>query len=303
MVSGRITISVPGVQGNPSWGTGRKAAFHSIVILLVVAMTVAFWKLNFFPVLAWLPEDVLERLYASQLEFDKVEGAFAPHIIHYLALSASHVMVLFGLALQLRRPWTKVAPIWQASGGLALSVLTLPFVIVSVGTEPIPPAVLAVMALVIAAWVLHPSTPLRQLPTPADRLMTGLWAVALIPAAVLTVSQLRLELTGVAADPHWQGLHYNIMAEYGLHVILVGLLGASALHGWRYSAWTASFMIGLLGVGFIVYPDHAGSQGSAWGIAMVVWAALYLMAAETRHRRNRVADQATIDAGREPIRA
>jgi drug/metabolite transporter (DMT)-like permease len=62
-------------------------------------------------------------------------------------------------------------------------------------------------------------------------------------------------------------------------------------------------MIGLLGVGFIVYPDHAGSQGSAWGIAMVVWAALYLMAAETRHRRSRVADQATIDAAREPIRA
>ena len=303
MASGRIAISVPGVQGNPSWGTRRKAAFYSIVILLVVAMSVAFWKLNLFPVFAWLPGDVLERLYASQLAFDRVEGSFAPHIIHYLGLSAGHVMVLFGLALQLRRPWTKVAPIWQASGGLALSVLTLPFVVVSVGSGSISPAILAVIALVIAAALFHPSTPFRQLPAPADRLMTGLWAVVLIPAAVLTVSQLRLELVGVEGDPHWQGLHYNIMAEFGLHVILVGLLGASALHGWRYSAWSASFMIGLLGVGFIVYPDHAGSQGSAWGIAMVVWAALYLAAAERRHRRRRVVDEAKIDAAREAIRA
>jgi hypothetical protein len=291
------TISDTGVEGKPSWGTGRRAAFYSIVILILVGINVVFWKVNLFPVLAWLPEDVLERLYASQLEFDNVEGAFAPHVIHYLALSASHVMVIFGLALQLRRPWTKTAPIWQASGGLTLSVLTIPFVILSVGSEAVPPAILAVIALVIAAAVLHPSTTIRHLPTPADRLMTGLWAVALIPAAVLTVAQLQLELAGVAADPHWQGLHYNFMAEYGLHVILVGLLGASALSGWRYSAWSASFMVGLLGAGFIVYPDYPGSQGPAWGIAMIAWAALYLIAAETRHRRNGVTRRAaTISA-------
>jgi len=291
------TISDTGVEGKPRWGPGRKAVFYSIVILILVGINAVFWKVNLFPVLAWLPEDVLERLYASQLEFDNVEGAFAPHVIHYLALSASHVMVIFGLALQLWRPSTRVAPMWQASGGLILSELTIPFVILSVGSEAVPPAVLAVIALVIAAAVLHPSTPIRHLPKPADRLMTGLWAVALIPAAVLTVSQLQLELSGVAADPHWQGVHYNFMAEYGLHIILVGLLGASALSGWRYSAWSASFMVGLLGAGFIVYPDLSGSQGPAWGIAMIAWAALYLIAAETRHRRNGVTRRAaTISA-------
>jgi hypothetical protein len=289
------TTSHPGVEGKPSWGAARKVAFHSIVILLLVGMNVVFWKLHLFPFLAWLPEDVLERVYASQLEFDGVEGAFAPHVIHYLALSATHVMVLFGLVLQLRQPWTKTAPIWQASVGLTISLLTLPFVVFSVGSEAVPPPVLAVIALIIAALVLHPSTPIRHRPKPADRLMTGLWVVALIPAAVLTVSQLQLELSGVPADPHWQGLHYHIMAEYGLHVILVGLLGATALTGWRYSAWTTSFMVGLLGVGFIVYPNHSGSQGSGWGIAMVIWAALYLVAAE-RRRRNRVAQHAAIDS-------
>jgi hypothetical protein len=173
-------------------------------------------------------------------------------------------------------------------------VLTLPFAIFSVGTEALLLPVLVVIALIITVAVFHPSTPIRQLPTPADRLMTGLWVAALIPAAFLTVSQLQLELAGVAADPHQQGLHYNIMAEYGLHVMLVGLLGASALSGWRYSAWSVSFMVGLLGAGFIVYPDHPGSQGVAWGIAMVIWAGLYLAAAESRNRRNGVVQPATI---------
>jgi len=291
-----------GVGGRPSWGRGRMAVFYSIVILLLVGMNVAFWKLHLFPVLAWMPEDFLERFYSDFWSSAGVDGAFTPHIIHLLALSASHVMVLFGLALQLRRPWTKTAPMWQAAGGLVLSVLTFPFVFFSVGTEAFPPAVLVVIALVIAAAVAHPSTPISRLPTPANRLMTGLWAVAALPAAFLTVAQLQLQLTGVTADPHWQGVHYNFMAEYGLHVILVGLLGASVLSGWRYSAWSASFMVGLLGAGFVVYPNHPGSQGLAWGIPMLIWSVLYLMAAETRHRQYRDADPTTIqDAGKSSV--
>jgi hypothetical protein len=50
----------------------------------------------------------------------------------------------------------------------------------------------------------------------------------------------------------------------------------------------------LLGVGFIVYPDYPGSQGVACGIAMVIWAALYLAAAETR-LRDRVASDPAVD--------
>lgn len=197
-------------------------------------------------------------------------------------------MVLVGLALQLRRPWTKVAPIWQAAGGLFLSILTLPLVLVSVGPSQISPAVLLVMALAVTAALLHPGNPVRKPPKPADPLMTGLWAIAVIPATLHTIAQVRLELNGIAADPHWQGLHYNIMAEYGMYIVLVGLLGASALSGWRYSAWSASFMVALLGVGFIVYPDLTGSQGPGWGVAMIIWAVLFFTAGEVRHQRQDV---------------
>ncbi|MGH8923339.1 MAG: hypothetical protein ACRDWA_01650 [Acidimicrobiia bacterium] len=290
--SDRVEVTEPG------WGRARKIAFYTVIALLLAGIGVVFWKVNLFWIFAWLPGDVLERFYASQLELDHVSGPFGPHISHYLALSASHVIVLFGLALQLRRPWTKVALIWQSAGALFLSVLTLPFALVSGGLSSAPPPVFAAMALVLVAALLHPGNPVRKPPKPADRLMSGLWVIAAIPAAVLVISQLQLELTGVPADPHWQGLHYHMMAEYGLHVLLVGLLGASALSGWRYSAWSASFMVALLGTGFVVYPDLSGSYGLAWGVAMILWAALYLTAAEVRHRRNRVKrPAATISAG------
>lgn len=272
----------------PTWARSRRIAFYGVIGLLLLGAGVAFWKVNLFWILAWLPEDVLERLYASQLEFDMVPGSFAPHIVHYLALSASHVMVLLGLAVQLRRPWTKVAPIWQAAGSLFVSVITLPFVLVSVGPSQIPPPVLAVIALAIAAGLLHPGNPLRNPPKPVDRLMSGLWAIAAIPAVLLTVSQIQLELRGSPADPHWVGLHYNFMAEFGLHVVLVGLLGASALSGWRVSAWSVSFMVAVLGIGYVAYPDLPGSNGPGWGLAMIGWAGLFIVAAEVRNRRRQL---------------
>jgi hypothetical protein len=293
----------------PTWVRSRRVAFYGVISLLMVSLGVVFWRVNLFWLLAWLPKDVLERLYASQLEFDMVPGPFAPHIVHYLALSASQVMVLLGLAVQLRRPWTKVAPIWQAAGSLFLSVITLPFALVSVGPSQIPPPVLAVIALVIAAALLHPGNPLRNPPRPVDRLMSGLWAIAAIPAVLLTVSQIQLELRGSPADPHWLGLHYNFMAEFGLHVVLVGLLGASALSGWRLSAWSVSFMVALLGIGFVAYPNLSGSYGPTWGVAMIGWAVLFIATAEVRNRRRQLPPSLTAhprsrrpdDRGRRPI--
>lgn len=265
------------------WGRARKRAFYAIIGLVLVGLG-AFWKVNLFWLLAWLPSDLLERVYASQLELDHVVGPFGPHIVHYLALSVEHVVVIVGLAMQLRRPWTRDALMWQASGALFLSILTLPFVAVSVGLSPLPPPVFVAMALVITVGLLHPSNPVRKPPWPSDRLMGGLWAIAAVPAAYLAVSQMLLELNGVPGDQHWQGLHYNFMSEFGLYLILIGLLGASTLSGWRYSAWSASFMVAVLGTGSIVYPNLPGSQGPVWGVVMLTWAATFLLAAERRHR-------------------
>jgi len=83
-------------------------------------------------------------------------------------------------------------------------------------------------------------------------------------------------------------LHYNFMAEFGLHVVLVGLLGASALSGWRLSAWSVSFMVALVGIGFVAYPNVSGSYGPGWGVAMIGWAVLFIATAEVRNRRRQL---------------
>ena len=112
-----------------------------------------------------------------------------------------------------------------------------------------------------------------------------MWAVAAIPLIMLILDNIQLQASAVSADPHWQGLHYQFMAEYGLVLLLVLALGASSLPGQRYSAWCASFMIGLVGAGFLAFPDHASSEGAVWGITMIAFATAYTLIGERRHRK------------------
>ena len=102
---------------------------------------------------------------------------------------------------------------------------------------------------------------------------------------MLVVDNVQLQGIGISADPHWQGLHYQFMAEYGLVLLLVLALGASSLPGRRYSIWCASFMIGLVGAGFLAFPDHPSSEGAVWGIMMIAFAIIHTLIGEERHRK------------------
>jgi hypothetical protein len=259
-----------------TWGTPRKVTFYAIVVILLVGLNVAFWRVHLFPFLAWLPDNFLNDFYASGQDF---EGPFAPHRIHMLAIAANHWALMIGLILQFKNPIDKVAPMWQATGVILLSAATWPFNDVS----RIPPPVFAVLVLAVVAGLLHPSGILRLRPHVGRKAMAALWGLAAIPAIFLLISQMRLQMTGMPADPHWQGLHYNFMAEYALVLILVLGLGASTLPGWRYSVWTGGFLLGLLGAGFVAYPDQASSQGVAWGLAMIGLAAAWIVLGERRH--------------------
>ncbi|HVR33879.1 MAG TPA: hypothetical protein VMS74_14370 [Acidimicrobiia bacterium] len=242
-----------------------------------------FWKVNLFPFLAWAPDGFLETFYASQLEFDHITiGDFSSHTIHYLAIAATHWSFMFGLAWQLRRPMNKVAPMWQATGGMAVVTLTYPFVDVS----RIPPPVFAVIGLALLAGLLHPANLFRSPPRSWDRRMLTLGAIAAVPTVWLIVDQVGLQASGVEGDPHWQGLHYNFMGEYGLVLLLVLALGASALPGWRYSVWTGTFLTVLMGAGFITHPNVVSSQGALWGVTMVGFGLAWLALGERRYRRS-----------------
>jgi hypothetical protein len=72
--------------------------------------------------------------------------------------------------------------------------------------------------------------------------------------------------TGAAGDPDWSNAHYQMVAEYGLHLMLVGLLSASALLGWRFTGWCTASMAGVMGAGFIVFPHSQSSGGVGWDL-------------------------------------
>ena len=237
--------------------------------------------MNLFPILAWLPDEFLNEFYASQLEFDHItEGAFTPHVVHYLAISATHWSFLIGLASQLRDPLSKIAPMWQVTAGVGLVTLTYPFADIS----RIPPPVFVIIGLALAAGLLHPAKIFHRRPTPWNPKLSIVALLAAVPTLLLIVDQLGLQSSGVETDTHWQGLHYNFMAEYGIVLLLVLALGASSLPGWRFSMWTGAFLTTLMGLGFVVYPDIASSQGLFWGVAAIGFGIAWLLVGENRHR-------------------
>lgn len=258
-----------------TWRTPRGVAFYTIVVVLLVGINVAFWRVHLFPFLAWLPDDLLNDFYASGQGF---EGAFAPHKVHFLAIAANHWAMLIGLIVQFRNPISKIAPMWQATGVILLSAATWPFNDVS----RIPPPVFAVLVLAVVAGLLHPADIFRRRPHVGSRTMAALWGLAIVPVVILLTSQMRLQMTGMPADPHWQGLHYNFMAEYALVLILVLGLGASSLPGWRYSVWTGGFLLALLGTGFVAFPDQTSSQGVLWGLVMIGFSVAWILLGEKR---------------------
>lgn len=272
-----------GPHTTATWSTRRKVAFYSVIAVMLVGINVAFWRVHLFPLLAWFPDDFLNRFYMPQLELDGISvGDFAQHRIHYLVISANHWgIALIPLLLLLRNPITKVAPIWQVTGGLLVGTLTYPFGDVS----RIPPPAFAVIALALVAGLLHPANMFRTVPRLGDKRRGAMGVVAAIPLIMLVVDNVQLQGIGISPDPHWQGLHYQFMAEYGLVLLLLLALGASSLPGRRYSVWCASFMIGLVGAGFLAFPDHPSSVGAVWGIMMIAFATVYTLIGERRHRK------------------
>ena len=262
-----------------TWSGWRRTAFYSVITVLLAGVSITFWKVNLFPVLAWLPDDFLNRFYASQLEFDHItHGDFAPHKIHYLAIAATHWSFMIGLILQFKNPMSKVAPMWQVTAGIGIVTLTYPFI--DIGR--IPPPVFAIIVLALVAGWLHPGNILRRRPGPWNPTMAVLATIAAIPTVALIVSEVGLQASGVEADAHWQGLHYSFMGEYGLVLLLVLALGGSSLPGWRHSVRTGAFLTALLGAGFVAEPDMASSRGVAWGVAMVAFGVVWLILGERR---------------------
>lgn len=252
-------------------GSVRKVAFNVVAGLLVLALAIQWWVV-LTPAVVWLPDGLVNDIFSSRVD------DFAIHRIHRLALALSHVLVMIGLALQFRRPETKEAPMWQASGffGAAI-VLNL---VIGPTSEQVPSPLWIIFGLGVLAGVLHPTSPLLRVPKPTDPRLLALTAVVAVPMVFYVFDQVGLQIFGMEADPHWAGSHYQFAGEFGIHLILLSLVSSTAFTGTRVAAWMAGLSALLMGAASVVFPDQTSSLGSVWGAALAAWGLLFIITSE-----------------------
>lgn len=251
----------------------RKLGFKVVVGLLVLGLAIQWWVVV-TPALIWLPDGFVNDFFASRVD------DFAIHRIHRLALALSHVTVLIGLVLQFRRPERNEAPMWQASAFFGAAVVLN--LIIGPTSEQVPPPIWIIFGLGILAGVLHPTSPLLRLPRPADLRLLALVAVLVVPMLVYVIDQVGLQVSGVQADPHWAGSHYQFAGEFGVHLIFLGLVSSTEFTGRRVTAWMAGLSALWIGVASVVFPNQVSSLGIVWGAALAAWGLLFIAASMDR---------------------
>jgi hypothetical protein len=249
----------------------RRLAFYGLAGLLVLALAIQWWVV-LTPAMVWLPDGFVNDFFSSRVD------DFAIHRIHRLALALSHVVVLIGLGLQFRRPETREAPIWQASGFFGAAIIFN--LIIGPTSEQVPPPLWIIFGLGVLVGVLHPTSPLLRVPKPTDRRLLALTAVVAVPLVFYVLDQVGLQNSGVDADPHWAGSHYQFAGEFGVHLILLGLVSSTAFTGRRITAWMAGLSALLMGGASVVFPAQTSSLGIVWGAALAAWGLLFITTSE-----------------------
>jgi hypothetical protein len=131
-------------------------------------------------------------------------------------------------------------------------------------------------------------------------LVVGAVAVTLVPPAVMFAVDMvngYREGRPPVDDDTWGIDHWPMQAAMALAVAGVAVAVAAGVSsrwsGTAASASCAAFAVGWFGYWSAVYPNHAGSAGQAWGLALIGWAVAFMAVVEWRLKRaTRRADDA-----------
>jgi hypothetical protein len=256
------------------------------------------------------------------------------HRVHDVSFGALFAMSLVGLLAQLRSAWHKVAPMQQVAIPIYLLILVEIIVSgPSADMVPIyllfglPPLVIALLhparrevfrptvrpSRVLLAMVVVAAVPL--LVFAVGQFRAGLVGVAIsqgpefaelsrleedpnateeqfeaafreaVEAAQLTPEETAL----VEHFFHWPG-----MAAVAVAIILVGVLAALRIRGWRVSAWTAGLALAYYGLVSVLSPGDASSGGSLWGGLAIAWGIAFIILAERQARGTRLPEPAEV---------
>jgi hypothetical protein len=207
------------------------------------------------------------------------------------------VILPLGLLAQLRRPERRIAGLQQTA------VVALALVMAGVAGEAwrygaVAAGVAGAAAVLVA---LHPArATFLARGQDMDVVMLALAAVAAVPAlgyAWRMASAQRQDLP--PADAVSNGLHHwSVMTAFALLVPLLMLLSALHTMGWRIPAISASGAAGGWAISCLLAPSSAaGSEGHAWGWAVIGWAVVTFAATLWPRTRDRAVKTAALAPG------
>lgn len=223
------------------------------------------------------------------LDFSSDGGVHHIHVAMHAVITGS---LLVGIALQLRSPARRVAPMQMA---FVVSVVTATVGALTGGFAVLPIAFIVVGGILS---LLHPSR--------GQILRSGrvngilLLAAALVATPVLgyAVGQFRLQLN--RADPiHSSSGHYAVMAAATISLLLMVVVSALCARGFRVPGWAAGIGAILLGALSIAGPADSSSLGIGWGAAAIAGGLVVAGLTEWHSRRGgRVVDLAEVVSDR-----
>jgi hypothetical protein len=201
------------------------------------------------------------------------------HRVHDMAFGVlSGAIVTVGLLAQLRRPERQTSAFYQI-GSAAVAALGAGLVSGDAGFGVLLFLILAA-GLAILAW-LHPArAALRARSEGLSPVLAGLAAIGAVPALWFALTTSRFQRDLPSTDPHVKMSHWAAMTAMLLALVLTAFLASIRFPGWRLTAWSVGIGAALYGLASTVYPHHAGSKGVGWGVAAMVFGAVFIGAAE-----------------------
>jgi hypothetical protein len=193
------------------------------------------------------------------LDFSADGGVHHIHVAMHAVITGS---LLLGIALQLRSPARRVAPMQMA---FVVSVVTATIGAFTGGLAVLPIAFIVIGGILS---VLHPSRGQILRPGRVNRALLVAAALAAMPVVGYAIGQFHLQIS--RADPiHSSSGHYAVMAAGTVSLFLLVVVAALGARGFRVPAWMAGIGAVVLGALSIVGPADSSSLGIGWGVAAI----------------------------------
>ncbi len=190
------------------------------------------------------------------------------HRVHEVTFGALFSMIFVGVLLQLRDPIRYGIGLVQALVG---AIVLTAVVTASTGWEWT--SMLFVVPLSIIAW-LHPNR--RSLFRLRFRPRRSLVVLMLLMAGPL-LDELTNEFSKAANEASGHQSHWGGMAAYALVILILGLLAAFRVDGWRVLVVTTSVGVALIGALSLAFSFDASAAPALPALLALIWAVVFTL--------------------------